>query len=122
MAHPSRRFSLVSDAIDVVLRRLATLPPSPEVEELRARAEVCLEKAQVWQHSTPTPEEREALMKRVLGLHVAIATWNGDCNIRDERRTSTFTTEARPGREVRDRLVDRARLYSAATSVGAPAT
>lgn len=51
----------VKDAIDVVLRRLSALPPSPEVEELRARAEDWLQQAQGWQHVKPTAPPEESL-------------------------------------------------------------
>lgn len=73
MAHVSKRLALVRDAIEIVLRRLSTLPPSTEVEELRVRAEECLREADAWGQTAPTMEQREALMKRVLGLHTAIA-------------------------------------------------
>jgi hypothetical protein len=56
-----------------VLRRLSTLRSSPDVEDLRLKAESHLQKAQLWPHSKPTPEEREMLMKRVLAIHVAVA-------------------------------------------------
>jgi len=73
MAHVSKRLALVRDAIEVVLRRLSTLPPSPEVEELRLRAEDCLQQANGWAHQAPTVEQREAVMKRALALHSAVA-------------------------------------------------
>jgi hypothetical protein len=56
------------------------LLPSLEVVRLRLEAESWLQQAQRWPESKPTPEEREMLMKRVLGLDVAVATL--------ERRTS----------------------------------
>lgn len=73
MALPSRRLTLVRDAIDVVLRRLAALPSTPDVDELRARAMECVHEADGWKAAAPTAEERERLMKRVLGLHTAVA-------------------------------------------------
>jgi len=73
VALPSRRLALARDAIEIVLRRLAVLPASPEVEELRARAESYSREADGWSTSPPTVEERERLMKRVLGLHTAVA-------------------------------------------------
>jgi hypothetical protein len=69
----ARHLPLVRDAIKVVQRRLAAPPPSPEVEELRARAEVYRLEAEAWKVSSPTAEERERLMKRVLSLHVEVA-------------------------------------------------
>lgn len=40
---------------------------------MRARAESYLREADGWSTSPPTVEERERLMKRVLGLHTAVA-------------------------------------------------
>ena len=80
LTYPSRRLALIQDAIEIVLRHLSTLPSSQEVERLRIKAESCLQQAQRWPELKPTPEEREMLMKCVLGLHVAAA--------RLERRTS----------------------------------
>ena len=80
LTYPSRRLALIQDAIEIVLRHLSTLPPSPEVERLRLKAQSCLQQAQRWPYSKPTAEDREMLMKFVLGLHVAVA--------RFERRTS----------------------------------
>jgi len=71
MASRSRR--LIRDAVEVVLRRLLALSPSPEVEALRAKAEDYLREAEVWSKSPPTVEARERLMKSVLKLHVAVA-------------------------------------------------
>jgi hypothetical protein len=69
----SRRLTLARDAIGVVLRRLSALPPSPEVEQLRLKAGDCLQQAQGWQHSKPTVEQRETLMRQVLKLHIEVA-------------------------------------------------
>jgi hypothetical protein len=73
LTYPSRRLALIQDAIEIVLRHLSTLPSSPDVEDLRLKAESCLQQAQRWPHSKPAPEERETLMKRVLAIHVAVA-------------------------------------------------
>lgn len=70
MASPSRDMALAREALGVVLRRLAALPVSPEVEELRERAESYLEQVQAWHQSKPTPEEREKLMNFSGGLRV----------------------------------------------------
>jgi hypothetical protein len=68
-----RRLTLVLTAIDVVLRRLSTLEPSLDVDELRTRAEACREHVQRWRKVQPTVEEGEKVMKRVLRLHVDVA-------------------------------------------------
>jgi hypothetical protein len=73
MASSSRQQTLAKDAIEVVVRRLSTLSSTPEVEELRERAEDYLREVDGWQTARPTPEELENLMKGVLGLHTAVA-------------------------------------------------
>ena len=73
MALPTRRLSVIQEAIDVVLRRLSAVPPSPKVDELRAQAEECLRKTDGWSASYPVAQEKERLMMRVLKLHVEAA-------------------------------------------------
>jgi len=72
-ARPSRGLALTCHAIGVVLRRLSLLTPSPEVEGLRRRADDYLHEAKGWGDAMPTVQERDGLMKRVLGLHVEVA-------------------------------------------------
>jgi hypothetical protein len=67
----SRRLTLIRDALEVVLHRLAVLPRSSEVERLQAMAEDYLREAHEWR--TPTPAESENLSNRVLALHVVVA-------------------------------------------------
>jgi hypothetical protein len=69
----ARWLSILRDAIEVVLRRLALLPPSAEVEELKARAEECIKEAKGWSRSPPGPEERDRVSKRLLELHAEVA-------------------------------------------------
>lgn len=73
MAHDSKRVALARDAIESVVRRLSTLPPAPEVEELRRRIEDCRQQVEEWANSASTVEQRESVMKHVLGLHTAVA-------------------------------------------------
>jgi hypothetical protein len=61
------------DAIDIVVRRLAAFPASPEADALRQLAENYQREVDRWAHVDPTLEEQEVLMKRVLGLHIAVA-------------------------------------------------
>jgi|HubBroStandDraft_4_1064222.scaffolds.fasta_scaffold905114_1 hypothetical protein len=70
---PSLRLFRVKDAIEVVVRRLAALPQSVAVEELRVKIEESRREADDWKVSPPNAEERERLMRRVLRLHVAVA-------------------------------------------------
>jgi vacuolar-type H+-ATPase subunit E/Vma4 len=74
MARPSRRLSITRDAVEIVLRRLSSMATSPEVEDLRARAQECLQKVEGWKVAAPTAEERDRLMKRILNLHVEVAS------------------------------------------------
>jgi len=73
MAHVSKRLALARDAIEIVARRLLALPSSPEVAELRQRVEDCRRQVHEWGQTPPTVEQREAVMKHVLGLHTAVA-------------------------------------------------
>ena len=73
MGGATRRLRVINEAIDVVLRRLSALPPSPELDALRATADACLRKTEAWPASQPAAEEKERLMKRVLKLHVEVA-------------------------------------------------
>jgi hypothetical protein len=72
-AHSSAKLSVVRDAIDIVLRRLATLPSSPEIDELRKRAEDVRLETDGWTSAPPSAEESGRIMKLVLKLHVDVA-------------------------------------------------
>lgn len=72
MAHPSRQLSLVRDPIDVIVRRLSALPPSPRVEALRLKTEEYLREVDGWVVAPPTADKRDRLMKDVLKLHVEV--------------------------------------------------
>jgi hypothetical protein len=73
MGQPTRRTILVQDSIESVLRRADSLPATPEADALRAKARAYLAQADSWGHTKPTAQEREKLMKEVLGLHVLVA-------------------------------------------------
>jgi hypothetical protein len=66
------RFSMVESASEVVVRRVYALPPSAEVDELRARADELLRRARTWRRTLPPAREREDLMKLLLELYVEI--------------------------------------------------
>jgi hypothetical protein len=66
------KLSVVRDAMDVVVRRLAALPSSPEIEELRVKAESFRQEANGWTSVHPGAEDRERLMKHVLKLHIDV--------------------------------------------------
>lgn len=69
----ARRSSVLRDAIAVILRSLATLPPSPEGEDLKAKAEECLAAVKGWSRFPPAPEERDRISKSVLKVHAEVA-------------------------------------------------
>jgi hypothetical protein len=62
----------VRKAIAVVLRHLESLPPSDGKQQLRGLVQDCLREADGWATTRPADREREALMKRLLALHVAV--------------------------------------------------
>jgi hypothetical protein len=66
-----KSIKVVTDAINIVLRNLAQVPDAPEARTLREKAATCLEEAKEWKDKHPSVDQREALMKKVLGLHVA---------------------------------------------------
>jgi hypothetical protein len=66
-----RTVGLVLDAIDIVLRRLERLHPSPDVDAIRVTALHQLREAQAWERAWPPLEEQERVMKRVLDLQAS---------------------------------------------------
>jgi len=73
MSSPTDWAKLVQDSIEVVMRRLSSLPDGPEVEALGLKAAYYIQQARGWERKLPTVEQRETLMKRVLALHVEVA-------------------------------------------------
>ncbi len=72
MLVPDSKLDLLLDSIVVVLRALATMPSTPEVRELVDRALDSERMVKAWPRQPPTPDEREAMMRKVLGLHTAL--------------------------------------------------
>jgi hypothetical protein len=66
--------SLVIDAVNVILRHLDEGPDGLEARELRSKALDYINEGLLWKDARPRPsvETREALMKKVLALHVAV--------------------------------------------------
>jgi hypothetical protein len=65
-------FVVLQEAIDVLLRHLEWLPPSIEEKGLRAGVRECIREAGQWSALQPTDRGPDALMKRVLALHVEV--------------------------------------------------
>jgi hypothetical protein len=78
MADSSRRRSVAKAAIDNIMHRLAALPPSTEVDALRAQAEEYRLETDAWTSSRPAAQEKERLMKRLLKLHTDVAKLERD--------------------------------------------
>jgi hypothetical protein len=72
------RFMVVQEAIDVLLRHLECLPVSERTEQLRADVRECIREAGLWSTSQPTDQAPDALMKRVLALHVELTKLERD--------------------------------------------
>jgi hypothetical protein len=73
VAGSSRQFAVIKNAIYIVVSRLSPLPSTPEVEELRARAEDCRREVDGWSTSPPSPEESDRFMERLFMLHIDVA-------------------------------------------------
>ncbi len=71
LAH-TKRTSVVLNALRVTMRCLDLVPASPEAEKLRRRAQAFERETQDWPSNSPSPYEREAMMKQVLVLHVEV--------------------------------------------------
>jgi hypothetical protein len=64
--------TLVVDALRVVLTNLNAMADSAESRRLREKAASVMKEAKGWKDVPPSVEQREALMKKVLGLHTAM--------------------------------------------------
>jgi hypothetical protein len=68
----STRFAIVEQSLADASERLRDLVGSPQVRELRARAQAYERAVQNWKTLPPTEEQRAALLKLVLELHVEV--------------------------------------------------
>ncbi|MGA3119924.1 MAG: hypothetical protein ABSF69_04050 [Polyangiaceae bacterium] len=67
-----KRVSPLLDAIRQALDALTKLPESPRAQQLRDQCLAYEHIAEQWTREPPTPEDREALMKRVLSLNAMV--------------------------------------------------
>jgi hypothetical protein len=67
-----RGIALVIEAANVILRHLAEVPDGAEARVLREKALDCIQEVATWRSASPSAEIREAMMKRVLALHVEV--------------------------------------------------
>jgi hypothetical protein len=68
----SKRTPHVLDAIHQALATFATLRDSPEAEDLRRECLAIEETAKEWARVPPSPEDRDAMKRKVLAIHVAL--------------------------------------------------
>jgi acyl-CoA reductase-like NAD-dependent aldehyde dehydrogenase len=68
----SKRTPSVLDAINQALTILARLPDTEEARDLREQCRAIEETAKEWARTPPTAEDREAMMKKVLAIHVLL--------------------------------------------------
>ena len=73
MSGASLQQKIIRDAVDAILRELSRVPSTPDVDGLLRMAGECLRQAERWAVVTPSREERERLMNRVLMLHAEVA-------------------------------------------------
>ena len=73
VAGSSRQFAVIKNAIYIVVRRLSPLPSTPEVDELRARADEYRREVDGWSTSPPSAEEGDQFMERLFMLHIEVA-------------------------------------------------
>lgn len=67
-----RGIALVIEAANVILRHLGEIPDGVEARALREKTLDCIQEAAALKGAKPTAQTREAMMKRVLALHVEV--------------------------------------------------
>lgn len=68
----STRLSIVKQGLTDILERLAEMPSTPRVRELRAKALTYERAARTWDTQPPSEEQRSAMMKCVIDLNVEV--------------------------------------------------
>lgn len=68
----STRLSIVKQGLTDILERLAEMPPSPRVRELRAKAMTFERAVRTWDAQPPSEETRSAMMRCVIDLNVEV--------------------------------------------------
>jgi hypothetical protein len=69
----SKRSSLALDAVHAAIDALARAPDSEEKARLLEEARACETVVEGWRDATPSPNDREVTMRRILALNVAVA-------------------------------------------------
>lgn len=68
----AKQIPSVLDAIRQALLVVSNLPESDEARQLGDQCLACEHIAERWAQQPPTPDEREALMKKVLSLQIKV--------------------------------------------------
>ena len=68
----STRLSIVRQGLTDILERLAEMPVSPRVRELRSKAMTYERAVRGWDAQPPSDETRTAMMKCVIDLNVEV--------------------------------------------------
>ena len=71
-APPSIRLDIVRTALADIVERLAEMPASAEVRELRIQAASFSRAVREWDQKPPSEEQRAAVMKNVIELNVKV--------------------------------------------------
>jgi hypothetical protein len=73
MSRPSKRTSVLLEAIELAKKPLAHVAEGTERAELLREAEECARIVHLWAAEAPTGEQRDAMMQRVLRMHLTVA-------------------------------------------------
>jgi hypothetical protein len=67
----AKNIQLVVDAVNVVLKNLGQVKDNAEGRTLEELGFAYIQQAEGWKDHPPAVEQREALMRKVLALHIA---------------------------------------------------
>jgi hypothetical protein len=73
MRPKTKRTVVALEALEVALAELARLPETPEAEALLKKGFALQREVKAWADKPAMAQQREAMMKKVLGLHVAVS-------------------------------------------------
>ncbi len=68
----STRLSIVKQGLTDILERVAEMPSTPRVRELRAKALTYERAVRSWDMQAPSEEQRSAMMRCVIDLNVEV--------------------------------------------------
>jgi hypothetical protein len=71
-ASSTRSTSMLLAGLRSLSRKLAAQPDSADIRTLRAWAHDSMDDVEAWTHAQPTPERRQAVLKRLMELYAAV--------------------------------------------------